>query len=228
MKHAPNKQNRMKQTPTQVAVLEEVNVTLTPKRTAILQLTCDMENVRHADSNTCIEISAAAQSSTAPPTNCPPQLTCQYFSPHDQGVHQEDLLLELTGEGLCEASFLTSIEHGEHDLTHDLLHLAVGGGGKGGEGRGGEGRGRGRGRGGKGSRGEREGEGEGKGGKGRGGEGRGVEGRRGKRSRKGQGRGGRGWEGEGQGRGEERRGEGKGVGGEDGGREGEGQGKVGK
>ena len=38
------------------------------QRTAILQLTCDMEIIRHADSNTCIEISAAAQPSTAPPT----------------------------------------------------------------------------------------------------------------------------------------------------------------
>ena len=52
------------------------------QRTAILQLTCDMEIVTHADSNTCIEISAAAQTFycpthlvsnplTAPPTNCP-------------------------------------------------------------------------------------------------------------------------------------------------------------
>ena len=123
------------------------------QRNAILQLTCDMEILRHANSNTCIEISAAAPPTPAPPTNCPPQLTCQYFSPHDQVVHQEDLLLELTGEGLCEASFLTSIEHGEHDLTHNLLHLAVGGGGEG------EGEGRGKGRGGKGKGGGRGGKG---------------------------------------------------------------------
>ena len=168
------------------------------QRTAILQLTCDMEIIRHANSNTCIEISAAAPPTPAPPTNCPPQLTCQYFSPHDQVVHQEDLLLELTGEGLCEASFLTSIEHGEHDLTHDLLHLAVGGG----EGRGGEG---GKGRGGK---------GRGGGGEGRGGRGRGRE----KEGREGEGRGGGGERRE-----EEGRGVGRGREGEDGGGKGRGR-----